>query len=87
LSRCAAVLGRGSAFFARAPRTNFGVDQSEGADQGRAKQVRADVRRRLADFMPGGGFVFNTVHNIQGNVPSKNLVAMWETVREYGRYA
>jgi len=45
------------------------------------------VRRRLADFMPGGSFVFNTVHNIQGNVPSKNLVAMWETVREYGRYA
>jgi hypothetical protein len=26
------------------------------------------------------------VHNIQGNVPAENLVAMWEAVREYGTY-
>ena len=38
------------------------------------------------DFMPGGGFVFNTVHNIQADVPAENIMAMWETVREYGVY-
>jgi len=37
--------------------------------------------------MPGGGFVFNTVHNIQGNVPPQNIVAMWETLKEFGRYS
>jgi uroporphyrinogen decarboxylase len=36
--------------------------------------------------MPGGGFIFNTVHNIQGNVPVENIMAMWETLQEYGVY-
>jgi uroporphyrinogen decarboxylase len=46
--------------------------------------VRADVRRRLEDLMPGGEFVFNTVHNIQGSVPPENIVAMRETFQEFG---
>jgi uroporphyrinogen decarboxylase len=36
--------------------------------------------------MPGGGFIFNTVHNIQGNVPIENIIAMIETVQECGVY-
>ncbi|MDP2918680.1 MAG: uroporphyrinogen decarboxylase family protein [Dehalococcoidia bacterium] len=48
--------------------------------------VREDVKRRLNDLMPGGGFVFATVHNIQANVPPENIVAMWETVQKYGKY-
>jgi uroporphyrinogen decarboxylase len=63
-----------------------GVDTQRVLGTGTPDDVRAEVRRRLTDFMPGGGFVFNTVHNIQGNVPAENLVAMWETVREYGMY-
>ena len=51
------------------------------------EEVRADVRKRMEDLMPGGGFVFNTVHNIQGNVPPENIMAMWETLQEYGRYS
>lgn len=43
-------------------------------------------RRRIADLMPGGGFLFNTVHNIQGNAPPENIMAMWETLQEYGAY-
>jgi uroporphyrinogen decarboxylase len=35
---------------------------------------------------PGGGFIFNTVHNIQADVPPENIMAMWEAVREYGVY-
>ncbi|MFB0546570.1 MAG: uroporphyrinogen decarboxylase family protein, partial [Anaerolineae bacterium] len=54
---------------------------------GSPEDVRAEVRRRLEDFMPGGGFVFNPVHNIQGDVPTENLMAMWETLREYGVYS
>lgn len=48
--------------------------------------VRAEVIRRLRDLAPGGGFVFNPVHNIQPNVPPENIAAMFETARESGRY-
>jgi uroporphyrinogen decarboxylase len=48
--------------------------------------VRADVRRRVADLAPGGGFVFASVHNIQANVPPENVAAMWETVAACGAY-
>jgi uroporphyrinogen decarboxylase len=44
------------------------------------------VKRRLNDLMPGGGFIFNAVHNIQGNVPVENIMAMFETVQEFGVY-
>jgi len=50
------------------------------------EEVREDVKRRITDLMPGGGFVFATVHNIQGNVPPENIMAMWETLQEYGTY-
>ncbi len=51
------------------------------------EEVREDVKRRVSDLMPGGGFVFATVHNIQGNVPPENIMAMWETLQEYGSYS
>jgi len=64
-----------------------GVDTQSAFDESHTPQeVRADVRKRIADFMPGGGFVFNTVHNIQGNVPPENIMAMWDTLQEYGVY-
>jgi len=63
-----------------------GVDTQRVLGTGSPQQVRDEVKRRLDDFMPGGGFIFNTVHNIQGNVPPENLMAMWETVQDCGRY-
>ena len=64
-----------------------GVDtQNAFDDRHTPAQVRADVRKRLEDFMPGGGFIFSTVHNIQGNVPPENILAMWEMVRQFGQY-
>lgn len=50
------------------------------------EEVCEDVKRHISDLMPGGGFVFATVHNIQGNVPPQNIMAMWETLQEYGTY-
>jgi uroporphyrinogen decarboxylase len=53
---------------------------------GTPQQVREDVRRRLEIFMPGGGYVWNQVHNVMANVPPENLVAMLEAASEFGSY-
>ena len=64
-----------------------GVDTQNAFDVSHTpEEVREDVKRRVQDLMPGGGFVFNTVHNIQANVPPENIMAMWETLQEYGKY-
>jgi uroporphyrinogen decarboxylase len=65
-----------------------GVDTQRSFDTGQNRdEVRDDVKRRLHDLMPGGGFVFTPVHNIQANVPPENIVAMWEALQEYGVYS
>ena len=53
---------------------------------GSPAEVEAEVRRRIEDFAPGGGFVFGSVHNIQANVPPANIVAMFEAAHRYGVY-
>jgi uroporphyrinogen decarboxylase len=52
---------------------------------GTPEEVRAEVRRRIADLAPGGGFVFNPVHNIQANVPPENIIAMFDEAKKYRR--
>jgi uroporphyrinogen decarboxylase len=47
-------------------------------------QVKAHVQERLDILSPGGGFVFNPVHNILPEVPPENIVAMFEAVEEFG---
>lgn len=46
-------------------------------------QVKEHVRRQVEIFRPGGGFVFQQVHNILANVPPENVVAMYEAVRSF----
>jgi len=48
--------------------------------------VREHVRRNLAIWKPGGGYVFNNVHNIQAGVPAENVVAMYDAAHDYGYY-
>ncbi|HOX06756.1 MAG TPA: uroporphyrinogen decarboxylase family protein [Planctomycetota bacterium] len=59
-----------------------GVDTQRTLPFGRPEEVRAQVRERIATFGPGGGFVFNPIHNVQAGTPVANLLAMYETVRE-----
>jgi uroporphyrinogen decarboxylase len=63
-----------------------GVDTQGVLPRGTPAQVREDVRRNVEALMPGGGYVFNTVHNIQADVPPQNLAAMYETLTECGVY-
>lgn len=50
------------------------------------KKVKDEVRRRIDDLAPGGGYVMATVHNIQYNTPPENVLAMWEAWSQYGKY-
>ncbi len=63
-----------------------GVDTQEILPHGSISQVRDEVKRRIDDLAPGGGFVFAAVHNIQPDVPPENIHAMWETFQEYSAY-
>ena len=40
------------------------------------------MRRRIEIFNQDGGFVFNAIHNIQGNTPIENIEAMFKAIRE-----
>lgn len=63
-----------------------GVDTQGILPNGTPRQVKDDVRRNIETLAPGGGYVFNTVHNIQADVPPENIIAMWEALQEYGAY-
>jgi len=59
-----------------------GVDTQGVFPFGTPEQVKEQVKRQCEIFNNNGGFVFNTVHNIQANVPFKNVVAMLEAFKE-----
>jgi uroporphyrinogen-III decarboxylase len=64
------------------------VDTQKTLPFGAPQQVREEVLRRCEIFSPGGGFVFNMVHNIQAQTPVANVIAMLSAVREFaGRSA
>ena len=56
-----------------------GCDTQHTLPHGTPEEVAAQVKRLLDIFAPGGGYVFNQVHNIQADVPPENIVAMLET--------
>ena len=59
-----------------------GVDTQKTLPFGTPDDIRRQVRERIEIFNPGGGFVFNTIHNVQAGVPVENLLAMYAAVRE-----
>jgi uroporphyrinogen-III decarboxylase len=63
-----------------------GVDTQQTLPFGTPEKVAEEVRARIGEFAPGGGFVFNPVHNVQGGVPIANLMAMIETFNRYRTY-
>jgi len=48
--------------------------------------VREHVRGSIEAWKPGGGYVFNNVHNIQAGVPAENIVALFDAAYEFGFY-
>jgi hypothetical protein len=63
-----------------------GVDTQRTLPFAAPQQVAGEVRERIRTFAPGGGFVFNTIHNVQQGTPPENIVAAYDTARAAGRY-
>ena len=64
-----------------------GVDTQRTLPFGTAEQVRSEVCDRIKIFGPNGGFVFNSIHNIQAKTPIENILVMYRTLQECGGYA
>ena len=60
-----------------------GVDTQKTLPFGTPAQVREEVLRRCEIFSRDGGFVFNSIHNVQAGTPVENIVAMIGAVREF----
>ena len=61
-----------------------GCDTRHVLNRATPQEVKDHVRERLEILSPGGGFVFNPVHNILPEVPPENVVAMFDAVAEFG---
>ena len=61
-----------------------GADTQQTLPFGTPEQVRRQTIERCEIFGAGGGFVFNTIHNIQAGTPVANIVAMFDAVKEFG---
>jgi len=48
--------------------------------------VEDEVKRRVEDLAPGGGFVFAATQAIQPETPPENIMAMWKALQSYGVY-
>jgi uroporphyrinogen-III decarboxylase len=58
-----------------------GVNVQRTLPFGSPEEVRREVTHNLKVLSPGGGFVFNNVHNIQANIPLENVMALFEAVQ------
>ena len=63
-----------------------GIDTQKVLPFGRPEDVRAEVRRRIRDLAPGGGYIAAAVHCLQPDVPMENILAMCDEVVKAGRY-
>jgi uroporphyrinogen decarboxylase len=63
-----------------------GIDTQRVLPRGSAQDVEEEVKKRLRDLAPGGGYVLAQVHNLQPEVPVENIVAMYEAAKRYGTY-
>ena len=60
-----------------------GADTRSILNLGTPSQIKDHVRANIEVLSPGGGFIFNTIHNILPDVPPINIIAMFEAVDEY----
>jgi len=60
-----------------------GIDTQQVLPFGTPEEVRKQVLQRCEIFSKNGGFVFNSIHNVQAQTPLKNIIAMIDAVHEF----
>jgi uroporphyrinogen decarboxylase len=60
-----------------------GIETAGTLNGNSTEKIREQVLERMEIFSQGGGFVFNTVHNILPDVPPQNIIAMYDAVKEF----
>jgi uroporphyrinogen decarboxylase len=60
-----------------------GIETAGTLNEGPPAKIREQVLERMEIFSKGGGFIFNTVHNILPDVPPENIIAMFDAVKEF----
>ena len=63
-----------------------GVDQRGVLPHGTPGEVEQEVRQRIAELGPGGGYVLAPTHDIQSDTPVENVLAVFEAARRWGEY-
>jgi uroporphyrinogen decarboxylase len=63
-----------------------GIDIQYVLPFGSTDDVREEVKRRLAIWAPGGGYIIFPAHDIQPDTPPENIVAMYEAIEQWGNY-
>lgn len=63
-----------------------GIDTQKTLPFGTPQEIRQQVRERMQIFGEEGGFIFNTVHNVQAGIPVENLQALYEAIQECRQY-
>jgi uroporphyrinogen decarboxylase len=63
-----------------------GIDVQQTLPQGTPTDVCGEVRIRLQEMAPGGGYILSSSHRLQPDIPPVNILAMYEAAREYGVY-
>ena len=63
-----------------------GLDVQKLLPTGSIEEIRAEVKRVIEILGKNGGYIFAPSHNIQGDVPPQNVVAIFDAALEYGKY-
>ncbi|BCS96546.1 uroporphyrinogen decarboxylase [Desulfoluna limicola] len=62
------------------------IDTFHVLPNGSVEDVRMEVKKRITDLAPGGGYILGSVHNMQSDIPTENMKAMLEAAIEFGQY-
>jgi len=63
-----------------------GIDVQQTLPSSTPQEIEDEVKRRIEDLAPGGGFVFAATQAIQPDTPPENIMAMWKALQRYGIY-
>jgi uroporphyrinogen decarboxylase len=63
-----------------------GCDTQKVLPMGTLEEVKQEVKKRIRELAPGGGFIFTPVHNIQYDVSPEKICALYDTAFETGWY-